>query len=53
MRETGGLELASTITLVFQANRLTKCASHPEFNEFETTELWQPLGAPAGFAKGI
>ena len=25
--ETGGLELASTITLVLQANRLTKCAS--------------------------
>ena len=30
MRETGGLELASTITLVLQANRLTKCASHPK-----------------------
>ena len=29
MRETGGIELASTITLVLQANRLTKCASHP------------------------
>ena len=29
MREIGGLELASTITLVLQANRLTKCASHP------------------------
>ena len=28
--ETGGLELASTIILVLQANRLTKCASHPE-----------------------
>ena len=27
-RETGGFELASTITLVLQANRLTKCASH-------------------------
>ena len=24
--ETGGLELASTIILVLQANRLTKCA---------------------------
>ena len=24
-RETGGLELASTITLVLQADRLTKC----------------------------
>ena len=29
--KTGGLELASTITLVLQANRLTKCASHPKF----------------------
>ena len=29
--ETGGLELASTIILVLQANRLTKCASHPIF----------------------
>ena len=28
--ETGGLELASTIILVLQANRLTKCASHPK-----------------------
>ena len=28
-RKTCGLELASTITLVLQANRLTKCASHP------------------------
>ena len=27
--ETGGFELASTITLVVQANWLTKCASHP------------------------
>ena len=27
--ETGGFELASTITHVLQANRLTKCASHP------------------------
>ena len=26
--ETGGFELASTITLVLQANRLTKRASH-------------------------
>ena len=30
MRETGGLELALTITLVLKANRLTKCASHPK-----------------------
>ena len=27
--ETGGLELASNIILVLQANRPTKCASHP------------------------
>ena len=30
--ETGGFELASTITLVLQANWLTKCASHRFFN---------------------
>ena len=29
-RETGGFELASTITLVLQANRQTKCASNPK-----------------------
>ena len=28
--ETGGLELASTIILALQANRLTRCASHPK-----------------------
>ena len=28
-QETGKLELASIITLVLQANQLTKCASHP------------------------
>ena len=28
MRETGGLELASTITLALQANQLTTCASN-------------------------
>ena len=28
--ETSGFELVSTITLVWQANRLTKCASHPK-----------------------
>ena len=27
--ETGGFELASSIALVLQANRLSKCASHP------------------------
>ena len=30
-RETGGFELASTITLVLQANRPTKCASQAIF----------------------
>ena len=29
--ETGGVELALTITPVLQANRLTKCASQPVF----------------------
>ena len=29
-RETGGLKRASTITLLLQVNRLTKCASHPK-----------------------
>ena len=33
-RETGGLELASTITLLLQANRLTKCVSHPVCQSF-------------------
>ena len=28
--KTGGSELAATITLILQANRLTKCASHPK-----------------------
>ena len=28
--ETGGLELASTILLLLQPNRLAKCASHPK-----------------------
>ena len=32
MRETGGLKLASTITLVLQANRLTNCASQNNVN---------------------
>ena len=30
--ETGGLEITSTFTLVLQAKRLTKCASHPYRN---------------------
>ena len=32
--ETGGFELASTIALALQANRLNKCASHPMFLTF-------------------
>ena len=32
--EIGGFELASTIILVLQANRLTKCASHPKWRYF-------------------
>ena len=30
---TGGFELASTIILVLEATRLTKCASHPKIDE--------------------
>ena len=30
-REIGGFELSSSITLLLYANRLIKCASHPEF----------------------
>ena len=33
MRETGGLELASTITLVLQVNQLTKCASFAKISQ--------------------
>ena len=29
--ETGGFELTLTITLVLQANQLTKCASEPKW----------------------
>ena len=36
--ETGGFELALTTTLVLQANRLTKCASHPKAGD------WSELG---------
>ena len=48
--ETGGLELASTIILVLQASRLTRCASHPVSNfaltcghERNICYLWQAL----------
>ena len=40
MRETGGFELASTITLVLQAKRLTKCASHPDTRTTYTRTLF-------------
>ena len=40
MRETGGLELASTITFVLQANRLTNCASHPKLFLTNSQVLW-------------
>ena len=33
--ETGGLELASTVILVLQANRQTKCSSHPMMYSFD------------------
>ena len=43
--ETGVLELASTIILVIQANRLTKCASHPNIfcNIYSVTQLCFPI----------
>ena len=43
MRKTGELELASTNTLVLQANRLTKYTSHMKLNVV-TTVIW--LGWP-------
>ena len=33
--KTGGFELVSTITLVLQANRLAKSASHPKRTELK------------------
>ena len=38
--ETGEFELASTITLALQANRLTKCASHPKCSISQTKYLF-------------
>ena len=35
-RETCGFELASTITLALQANRLTKCTSHLKYHFWST-----------------
>ena len=34
------LELASTITLVLQSNRLTKCASHPEITSLAISSIF-------------
>ena len=43
--ENGGLELASTIILVLQANRLTMCASHPNRNidSWKKKHVWLRL----------
>ena len=38
--ETGGFELTSTITLVLQANRQTKCFSHPKCGR-NVVWIWQ------------
>ena len=42
-RKTGELELASTITLVLQANRLIKFASHPYSSEPTSQLLYNRL----------
>ena len=39
--ETGGFELVSTITRVLQANRLSKCASHPNYPRKDQIYLMQ------------
>ena len=39
-RETSGFEFASTITLVLQANRLTKCASHQRKSVFHKLSVY-------------
>ena len=49
MRESGGLELASTITLVLQANLLTKCASHPKTQEFHPLLGCHVIGINSSF----
>ena len=38
--ETGGLELTSTITLILQANRLTKCGSDSGFLIGKRMKIW-------------
>ena len=38
---TGGFELASTINLVLQANRLTKCASENNWFVFQETLVYK------------
>ena len=40
-REIGGFELASTITFVLRANRLTKCASHPFLSLYKAMKMPQ------------
>ena len=44
--ETGGFELASTITLVLQANRLTKCASHSICQSWDMSETGEKRNLP-------
>ena len=39
IQENSGLELTSTITLVLQANGLTKCASYPEKSMWEEDNI--------------
>ena len=50
-RETDGFELASTITLALQANRLTKCASHPEHEQDDTERYFFSLKVQMVLAK--
>ena len=47
--KTGGFQLASTITLVLQANRVTECASHSclvnireSLHEYHKAQSWDP-----------
>ena len=44
--ETGEFELAWTITLVLQANRLTKCASHPICQSWQMSETGEKRNLP-------
>ena len=38
--ETGGFEPASTIILVLQANRLTKSAGNPKFEDYDIVRIF-------------